>query len=225
MKTMNQLQALTVTMILGAALAGFGCSAAPGTTGTGTGNGSGSSGGGNAQGADGGLGGLFGQPPASPSTPQGTTATAKDFCTGLDTWLTKCGTTPAAGSEATCEQSYQKYTATQVSASEGCLTKVASCDSAALQQCLQQAVSGTATTPPGDAGAGPSACQACVDAQCATPVKGCEANAECVALYQCMQAAQTQADVQACEGQSPNGVTDLQALLQCVTGPCGAVCK
>ncbi len=40
-----------------------------------------------------------------------------------------------------------------------------------------------------------------------------------------MQTAQTQGDVQTCENQSPNGVTDLQTLLQCVTGPCGTSCK
>jgi len=223
MKTMNHLQAMTVTMILGATLAAFGCSAAPGTTGgngtNGNGGSSGSSGNGrSAPLADGGTGDaqlpLPNPPPPPPGEP-------KAFCTGLDTWLTKCGSTPAAGSEATCEQSYAKYTPAQVAASETCLTTVTSCNATALQDCLRGVV---LPPPPADAGP-PVTCQACVDAQCSAQLKGCEANKDCVALYQCMQTAQTQQDVQTCENQSPNGVTDLQTLLQCVSGPCGTVCK
>lgn len=229
MIAMNRLGTFTV-LVLGSALATFGCSAAPGTSSGGSGT-TDVAGGSKASSGDAGAGpGLslpgLGTPPQGPSTQPGG-ATPKDFCTALTAWLTKCGATPAAGSEATCEQSYQKYTAAQIGASEACLSHTA-CDTAALQHCLAQAVnaSGPGTAPPADAGAPPaSGCQTCVTAQCSAQVSGCEANPECVALYQCMQTAKTQQDVQTCETQSPNGVTDLQTLLQCVTGPCGTVCK
>jgi hypothetical protein len=228
MISMTRLASIPSVLVL--ALAAFGCSAAPGTSSSGN-SGNDGNGGAKATTGDAGTGGPglslpgLGTPPQGPSTPSG--ATPKAFCTALDAWLTKCGSTPAAGSEATCEQSYQKYSAAQIGASETCLAQT-SCDTAALQQCLAQAVNGTSpgTPPAADAGApAASACQTCVTAHCSGQLSGCEANTECVALYQCMQTAKTQQDVQACENQSPNGVTDLQNLLQCVTGPCGTVCK
>ena len=228
MTTMKRLGTMTRTLILGGTLAALGCSAAPGT-GTGDHGNAGTSG--STPGASGGMPGLFGHADGG-TTPTGA-STPQDFCTGLDAWLTKCGATPAAGSEASCEQSYQKYSAGQIGASTSCLAKQTTCDKATLSQCLAQAVGAPGT--PGTPGPSPTAdagapgtgqtCDQCVGAQCAAQVKGCEANPECVALYQCMQTAKTQQDAQACEQQSPNGVTDLQTVLQCVTGPCGAVCK
>ena len=219
MKTMKRFQATAFTMILGGALAAFGCSAAPGTTG-GTGTGGGNAGSsGTAPSADGGVSNPPLVPPSGPTSPN---ATPKDFCAGLDAWLTKCGSAPASGSEATCEQSYQKYTSAQIAASEACLAKV-TCDNNALSQCLQEAVNPN-LTPTADAGTGDT-CQQCVDTQCSAQLNGCQANPDCVALYQCMQNAKTQADAQACENQSPNGVNDLQTLLTCVSGPCGTPCK
>ena len=229
MKTMKQLGTMTRAMILGGALAAVGCSAAPGTTGNGNGNGGGTTDGtGGAHptpGVGGGLPGLTPPGATSPTTPPSSSATPKEFCTALGAWLTKCGATPAASAEATCESSYQKYSAPQIAASEACLTKQTTCDNSALSACLGQAVGQTQGT---DAGAPPPSgqtCQQCVQAQCSAQVTGCQNNPDCVALYGCMQNAKTQQDALACENQSPNGVTDLQTLLACVTGPCGNVCK
>ncbi len=232
MKTNTRFLTISSTMILAGALAALGCSAAPGTTGGNGGNGGssgssglgGSGGLGSSSGGSSGLGGpVNGDGGVVTNPPSG--ATPKEFCTGLGAWMTKCGSTPAAESETKCEGSYQKYTSAQIAASEKCLTQNTSCDSNALSQCLAAAVA-TGGPTGGDAGAPPpGTCQQCVTAQCSAQLNGCKANPDCVALYQCMQNAKTQQDVQACETQSPNGVTDLQTLLQCVTGPCGTVCK
>jgi hypothetical protein len=208
-----------MTMILGGALAAFGCSA-PGSSG----------GGPLAQGDGGSLSNPFHQgstpgTPQSPTGPAGASVTPKSFCTDLDAWLTKCGTTPAAGSEAACEQSYQKYTASQLTASEGCFKQITTCDSTALSQCLKDAVASGGTTPTTPTTPSNQTCDQCVTAKCSAEVAGCKANPDCVTLYTCLQSAKTQADAQACEDQSPNGVTDLQTFAQCVTGPCGSVCK
>jgi hypothetical protein len=207
-----------MTMILGGALAAFGCSA-PGSSSSGS--------------PTQGDGGTFGNPfnqgntpgaAQSPSGPASASVTTKSFCTDLDAWLTKCGSTPAAGSQATCEQSYKKYSASQLAASEACF-KQTTCDSAALSQCLKDAVAAGGTTPTTPASPGAQTCDQCVAAQCSAEIAGCKANPDCVTLYTCLQSAKTQADAQACETQSPNGVTDLQTFAQCVTGPCGTVCK
>jgi hypothetical protein len=69
---------------------------------------------------------------------------------------------------------------------------------------------------------GSAACDQCLDPQCCTSIKACDANAECVALFNCAKGCNGDRECgQECRAQHPSGDADLQTFIACVQ-KCGA---
>ena len=81
------------------------------------------------------------------------------------------------------------------------------------------------STPPGQGGStGGNACNMCVDSACQSQIAACNANPECVALYNCVTKCQDQTCEQACVNQHPGGVNALNAFGSCISSSCGTPC-
>ncbi len=200
------------------ALGAAACSAAPygggeGGGGTSDGKGGGALGlGGGSRGADGGAKGTGGATGAQgPTGPASTTS----LCQALASWSSRCGK-PAYDVQS-CEQAAASYDMSQLAAAQKC-AESQDCNGTTLDSCIQAAFSGGSAQ-------GGGTCDSCAQSSCGSELAACKGDAECVAFVRCAQAAQTQADAQACADQHPHGAQVFQTLDSCLQNKCSAVCK
>lgn len=71
---------------------------------------------------------------------------------------------------------------------------------------------------------GDNSCKTCMQTKCSSQLNQCAANPECVALIQCIDPCNDDACVQNCAQQHPNGVSDVNNIVQCVQTNCSAEC-
>lgn len=166
-------------------------------------------------------------------TGSGATATPESGCAALSKWATGCG---LAVDVKTCEAEAAGHTAAQLQAATDC-TNTKSCDKNTVDACVQKALASSpppnggglgssgGAMPDAGGGGGTGTCDTCMRASCASEVAQCEAMPACVTLYNCVSAAGgDQEKVQACIDQGASGVAKLQAVAQCQTAKCSAVC-
>jgi hypothetical protein len=73
---------------------------------------------------------------------------------------------------------------------------------------------------------GTGACDQCLAKSCCTETKGCDGNAACVSLFNCVtQCSDDQACTQQCVSNNQGGVSALKTLYICLQNTCGTECQ
>jgi hypothetical protein len=67
-------------------------------------------------------------------------------------------------------------------------------------------------------------CDSCFSASCCGTGVTCHANTECSLLFECIQNCTDDNCITTCQGDHPTGMTDVNALFNCITTSCSAQC-